>query len=217
MVNPLFQGCVSIHITRGQRDSRTVLRISHSHSFLCPRPHTLAFTVACCLNIRYDVVLTKVGSSPPSPPPMPTCAAPMVGMDAGSATRAAKSPEGYKASSQTDCCAKCSSDPSCIATIYEPASASSSSAAEISAVGDVPNANCWPLSKVTQLVATPHRTFACMDPAKCITPSTVVTMPDFVVTSTAGAVLFNSYGHYLSAFFRLEGPDGIHQWSSRVR
>eukprot|EP00729_Bicosta_minor_P014065 gene14065-5516_t len=140
----------------------------------------------------YDVVLTKVGSSPPSPPPMPTCAAPMVGMDAGSATRAAKSPEGYKASSQTDCCAKCSSDPSCIATIYEPASASSSSEAEISAVGDVPNANCWPLSKVTQLVATPHRTFACMDPAKCITPSTVVTMPDFVVTSTAGAVLFNS-------------------------
>ena len=190
------------------RTTRFPHRLAHLSFSLFPLPspsHSCVYR-CCCLNIRYDVVLTKVGSSPPSPPPMPTCAAPMVGMDAGSATRAAKSPEGYKASSQTDCCAKCSSDPSCIATIYEPASASSSSEAEISAVGDVPNANCWPLSKVTQLVATPHRTFACMDPAKCITPSTVVTMPDFVVTSTAGAVLFNSYGHYPTGIFSTRGP-----------
>lgn len=105
----------------------------------------------------------------------------------GDMARSQKHSGGYKASSQADCCAACSSDPTCMATIYAPKQATAD------AVGDVPGANCWPMAKVTGIKGGfSGRTFACMDPKKCVSAPADAKMPDFVVTSPSGAVLFNS-------------------------
>lgn len=45
-------------------------------------------------------------------------------------------------SSQDNCCALCGKDPSCTSWVF----ASTTPAPEEAAVGDVPGANCWPLS-----------------------------------------------------------------------
>ena len=97
---------------------------------------------------------------------------------------------------QDDCCAACSTDTSCMAVIYAPPSNNSSAtAATAGSIGleDVPGANCWPMAKVTGIKGGfQDRTFACMDAKKCVTTPSEATMPDFVVTSPSGAVLFNS-------------------------
>jgi hypothetical protein len=109
-----------------------------------------------------------------------------MGMDAGNPTRSHAFSGGAKVTDHAACCAACATDPTCEAWVFAGASAE-----ETAAVGDVPGANCWPLSGAGGMVKASNRVFACMgDGSKCV--GSTATIPDVVITSPSGTIIYNS-------------------------
>lgn len=82
-----------------------------------------------------------------------TCPVPTQnGTDAAGSVRSDKWPNGLSGTTQAQCCAACSSDPSCIAYIWS------------DGTNPDPNGNCWPLKSFTNTIPNQGRVFGGQPP-----------------------------------------------------
>ena len=151
----------------------------------------------------YNVLLGN--STQPPPQPEPTCSSPLAGYDVSSPQRSTKFPDGAQVSDEAACCAACSSDDSCSSWVFAPSND------DVYAVpkgkGDVPGANCWPLSSSGSLVPSSARTFGCGPNSKCSGAGPAAELPNVIVTSPSGQVLYNSTADAAASQATCSGSD----------